>query len=48
MFTVTLVVYLRICSTMCAIQYIGYIFSQPLHHGQDVTQGQFFSGVNLV
>ena len=25
-----------------------YVFTQPLHHGQDVTQGQFLSGLKLV
>ena len=25
-----------------------YVFTQPLHHGQDVTQGQFLSGIKLV
>ena len=30
------------------LMYSKYVFTQPLHHGQDVTQGQFFSGILLI
>ena len=41
--------YIYMCVCVCVCIYIHvYGFTQPLRQGEDVKQGQFLSGVNLV